>query len=212
LKRIIASVIVASSLVAAAQATQITINSMVPGRSEVVTINYKGQNSTVYAGAQSVSVNGATPIALYCVDLDHHNKFGDSYGVNITGVNVLNNSTQVSNLMTNFWSSIASSTDAAAFQLALWDSVVDGADGLATGQFEGININASISAKVAQYQAAINQSGPENLFIQVYQATNHGPANNIHQDLIGAEAVPEPTTIIALAGIATAFARRRKVA
>jgi hypothetical protein len=210
MKRLYTATILVAGLLTGAQATTLSIESMVPGLSQSVKIKYNGHTQTVLAGAQSVSIDGADPIALYCIDLDHGNRFGDTYGVNIQDVSTVANSAMVSNLMTNFWSTIDTSTEAAAFQLALWDVVVDGGDGLNSGNFKGVNIKSSIASQFSQYQAAIYAGGPEALTLSVYNATSHGHHGNIHQNLIGAESVPEPATLLIAPAIFALLKKRRK--
>ncbi|MBL8067048.1 MAG: PEP-CTERM sorting domain-containing protein [Armatimonadetes bacterium] len=199
----------AMALSAGAHAVNLNIQSMQPGLYQTVTINFNGNNQTVYAGAQKVSIDGGPGTSLYCVDLGHANHFGDSYNANVQGLNTLSNGNLVGNLMTNFWSTLDTSTEAAAFQLALWDAVVDGGDGLNAGNFKGVNVSAALSNQFSIYKAAMNNAGPENLMISVYNAVDHGPYNKDHQNLIGAESVPEPATM-AILGVAAAFAARRR--
>ncbi len=210
MKKLSFTTILVAGLLTGAHATTLKIESIVPGLSEAVTINYNGNNQNVLAGAQSVRIDGASPVGLYCVDLDHANHFGDTYGVNVQGVSTVANGTQVNNLMTNFWSTLDTSTEAAAFQLALWDVVVDGGDGLSTGNFKGVNIGSGIASKFTEYQSAINSAGPESLTISVYNATSHGQNGNIHQNLIGAQAVPEPATLLIAPALIALLKKRKK--
>lgn len=210
MKRTLISFAAVLALSAGANAVHLKINSMVPDRAQVVTIQFNGTNKSVYAGAQSVSIDGASDVGLYCVDLGHANHFGDSYEATVDGLSTLDHGDLVGNLMTNFWGSIDSSEKAAAFQLALWDAVVDGGDGLDIGNFKGINLSSGLVSQYGLYQSSMNSAGPENLTISVYNAVNHGPNNKDHQNLIGAEAVPEPASMVALASAGALLIRRRR--
>jgi hypothetical protein len=210
MNKIVTTSLLACGLIASAQAVNLTINGMAPGLHEVVTINYNGQNRNVYAGAQSVSVDGASPINLYCIDLDHGNQAGYNYNANIIGVGSVSSGTLIANLFSHEWTGVNNSVEAAAFQLALWDIVTDGADGLAVGNFKATGTSSAIATQTAHYLDQSATAGPEALFLQVYEATNHGPNGDRFQDLIGAEAVPEPISLFAVGAIAAAVIRRKR--
>lgn len=210
MNKIVTTSLLACGLIASAQAVNLTINGMAPGLNEVVTINYNGQNQTVYAGAQSVSIDGGAAVNLYCIDLDHGNQAGYNYNANVIGVGSVSSATLIANLFSHEWTGVNNSVEAAAFQLALWDIITDGADGLANGNFKATGTTTAIATQTSHYLAQSATAGPESLFLKVYEATNHGPNGNMYQDLIGAEAIPEPISLFAIGAFAAAAIRRKR--
>ncbi|MBL8067055.1 MAG: PEP-CTERM sorting domain-containing protein [Armatimonadetes bacterium] len=205
------AILVASACVAAAQAVNLDIHGMVPGFYQTVTINHGSGNVNVYSGAQSVSIDGAPDVPLYCVDLDHNNQNGFSYGATVNPVGVLANAAQIANLFSNSYADVTDADTAAAFQLVLWDVVVDGGDGMAAGTFTASGLSGGVASKVSLYAATLNTGGPDSYNLTVYVPTSHGANGNNYQALIGAEGVPEPATFLVL-GAAAILARKRKKA
>lgn len=200
----------ASCLVVSAQAVSLHINGMASGLYETVTINHNAQDTTVFAGAQSVSIDGGSPINLYCIDLDHTNQAGYNYNANVVGAGSVANTAMVANLFSHVWSSINDSTEAAAFQIALWDIITDGADGFETGNFKVTTAPSAVSTQAATYLALTPGAGPESLNLSVYEATEHGTNGNLYQNLIGANPVPEPMSIFVIGTIAASVIRRKR--
>jgi hypothetical protein len=210
MKRIF-TLVIAMTAVCGAHATNLTITGMTTGLYQSVKVEYKGQTKNVLAGPQAVSINGKAPQSLYCIDFDHWNQIGSKYDVTVKGTNSLSNGSKVANLMTNFWSTIDTKTEATAFQLALWDAVVDGGDGLAVGNFKGIDLSSALTQQYTVFQSKMNVVGPEQLSLKVYTAVNHGSDGLQNQNLIGADAVPEPATMAVLAGVAALVRRKRAI-
>ncbi len=166
----------------------------------------------VAAGPQSVKLNGGSNFNAFCIDLDHWNTSGSSYGVNVLGIGSVANSTMVKNLFENFLSDVTNSVNGAAFQIALWDAVADGGDGLNSGRFKASNLSSEVAAKVGVYAGGYNTQGGTPLLFSVYDPTSHGYNGNKNQGLISAEAVPEPATMALLAAVAGSFIRRKRKA
>ncbi|MFM9873811.1 MAG: hypothetical protein ACKVQS_10145 [Fimbriimonadaceae bacterium] len=210
MNKIFITSLMASCLVVSAHAVTLHINGMASGLYETVTINHNAQNVTVYAGAQSVSVDGGSAINLYCIDLDHSNQAGYNYNANIVGAGSVANSAMIANLFSHAWTTINDSTEAAAFQIALWDIITDGADGISTGNFKVTSASSAITTQTATYLALTTGAGPESLNLDVYEATEHGTNGNLYQNLIGANPVPEPMSIFVIGTIAAAAIRRKR--
>jgi hypothetical protein len=116
-----------------------------------VTFLYHGSSHTVYAGSLKGYLGGqiGNPLPpndgtyfgdLFCVDLDHSITVPTEYEVeNLTTASLVNGG----RLAWLYQNHIAEAKDdretAAALQIALWDVLTDGGDGLAVGNFRYIS-------------------------------------------------------------------------
>jgi hypothetical protein len=203
--------IVAASLgiAASANADLLSVSGMTPGKFSIVSINYNGNTSTIFAGAQTATYQGDT-FDAYCVDLDHYNNFPTSYNVNAQdAASALTNGSRAAKLYNQF-AGTATGDIAAALQLALWDIVYDNGDGLGNGLFK-----ASATSSITN---AYNSMLAANLTSTSDLATFFEPdpyVGNKNQGLIGPgkySPVPEPASFLAFALAAPALLRRRKKA
>lgn len=201
------------ALSASSQAVQLNFNGMKANQFQTVKIKYNGDYSTVYAGTMDIKVDGQAYDA-YCVDLNNWNKTGDKYNVNVKNLSALGaNSNYIKNIYSQFSGGVNSGSTGAALQLAIWDALVDGGDGIDKGNFRAYSLNSSVSSLVSTYLAAKNNSSAaESYTYKYFEATTHtsGWDCNRFQNLMTGEAVPEPMTMIGLGGLALAALRKRR--
>lgn len=158
------------------------------------TISVNGNNENVFAGLFSVSLTGApveypTAFNSLCVDLFHSISQGDSWEVNLTPLPNpnLNNSGRAAYLYTTYSNSAATNDDAAGLQLAVWDIVTDGGDGLSTGNFQASNVpSGAVTAANNYLSDSAGKSG---------SATWLVATNGNKQNLLGPRSVPEPGSL-----------------
>ncbi len=187
-----------------------------------VDIVLDGTGRTVSAGTLSVSLDGGPIQQAYCVDLFNVFGIGDSWAVNIKPIADLmgsggnpppiGNGGGVGWLYETYAGSVASDTDRAGLQVAIWEMVYDGPSALDLdmGYFQ-------MSSPLAIKNAALG-------FLASYQPNDVGAAlwieavshpNGRNQDFV--TAVPEPATLamlipLALAAGAKGLMWRRRVA
>lgn len=207
---IIISIAIAATTVTA-NATQLTYNNNKMGSN--VTINFPGHSGDqVFAGAFNCSLTGAptvnpSPFNAFCVDLTHTISPGQTWDVFMTRLpdGGLNQSGRIAYLYTTFADGLVSNDDAAGLQLAIWDLLVDGGDGLGTGSFTVASAPAAASTAAANcLTLSEGQIGTATWFQSVGQDK---------QNLIGPRPVPEPGTLALLGTMALpllGFCRRRK--
>lgn len=199
------------ALTVASQAATLTFHNMVAGKHSTSQINYNGNGSNVYAGAMNIDVDG-TFMEAYCVDLDHHIGFGDSWQVTAQSYSILSNASTVYNVFANGEAGVNSNDKGAGLQLAIWDALVDNGDGIGAGMG---NFKATPSGSIASEYASFITGGANApsmpVSVTVWQAVSHGPNGDKFQNLITLNPVPEPATMVVLGGaLAAAVARRRR--
>jgi hypothetical protein len=117
-----------------------------------VIVNYNGHNVDAYAGTLSATLTGndvpvgyPTSFDTYCIDLNHDIYVGynspTSYNVSLQPISDLTHGTQVAWLYDHYGTNtyntkVQDSTQAAALQIAMWDVISDGGDGLNNGNFQ----------------------------------------------------------------------------
>lgn len=216
-KKLILAALAVTALVPAAQAANLEFVGAVSGKSKAVTINYNGDSMNVNAGALGIKVDGGSIIEAYCVDLEHSIQAGWDWDVNIlsfdshpaTAANLI----KAKNLLASTYFGVDTDNKGAALQLAVWDALYDGGDGLNTGVFE-----ATVSGGLATaYNSIVTTANTptENIndyIFTYYEATSHGQYGKKYQDLVSLEPVPEPATMVLLGGMALAALRKRKQA
>ncbi len=95
-----------------------------------------------------------------------------------------------------------------ALQLAIWDELMDGGDGLSVGQFRASSTTAVMN-QAATYIGQANAATVTGQKATVYI----GPSGaGQPQTLIGAAPVPEPATLLVLAPMVGYMIRRKKAA
>ena len=188
-----------------------TLNLIQPNtsRGSYLTFNYNGVDETAFAGALSFSIDGsATLTDMFCVDITTFSYLNSPYEATALPPTILNNGDRAAWLFLNFDSSANTVVTGTALQLALWDVVHDGGNGLSTGIFKG---TASISSEIInQAESYITASLGQSASAAVVYESVLG--KNDRQLQIGH--VPEPSSILLLAsGLAFVGwkAKRRKV-
>ncbi|MBL8210723.1 MAG: hypothetical protein JNK87_08430 [Bryobacterales bacterium] len=166
-----------------------------------------GTNENEYAYQIKVTIDGIPAIAM-CVDLFTNISYA-TYNTDAMPVNTMTWGPRVTWLYENFGRFAVTSEQAAAVQIAIWDIVHDGGDGLAAG-----NIQAQATTRTSLVNAAngfvtssVGQVGTHAFLYHNVSLSTGAPA----QTLI-ALASPEPATF-GFAGvtlIALGLLRRRQ--
>ena len=177
------------------------------------TISNHGASQNVFAGLYTVGLTGGpadypTQFNSFCVDLEHSMSTGNAWDVDLTPIPDagLNNSGRLAYLYTTYSTTVTTDEDAAGLQMAAWDILVDGGDGLSIGNFQASNV--SDSAVAAANKFITDSDG------KTGTATWLVSTNGSKQNLLGPRsAVPEAgslsligTALLPLLG----FIRRRK--
>ncbi|MCO5296296.1 MAG: hypothetical protein M9921_05500 [Fimbriimonadaceae bacterium] len=198
--------VVAASVAPASEL--LTVHSLTAGKNANVSLNYFGSTLNVVSGPQLASLDGGAMFDAYCVDLTHWNTIPSSYPVNSLSTDLLSNGQRIAYLYNTYAATVASSTQGAALQLAIWDVLVDNGDGLSSGNLKS-SVGGGILTQANAYLAAsVGQSAQANYL----KATGHGTGGNYYQDLVGpcgpGPTVPGPAA--ALPFLTSAFAMRRR--
>lgn len=196
-----------------AQASILHFDQMAPGKYTDVYVSNYGNVEHVYAGAFDVHLDNNTPdFEAYCVDLAHWNHIGDSYGVTQQPTSVLGaNGALVEAIYNAYSGSVSTADQGAALQIALWDALTDGGDGLSAGNFQTVNLDPAIVSLANAYLSTPvpPPATPYNTY--VLQATDHPDGR--FQDLITGSPTPEPASLLAISvGVVGILRRRAKKA
>jgi len=190
-------------------ASATTLNLVQPNtsRGSFVTFNFNGSDETGFAGPLSFSINGSSTLYdFFCVDLTTMAIQNSPYEAMTLPVTVINNGERVAWMFLNLGPAAQSVLTGTALQLAIWDVVHDGGNGLSAGVFQA---TASISsAIIAQAESYISASvGQQATGAAIYESVL-GP--NDRQLQIGQ--VPEPGTFVLLVSglVLAGFGARRK--
>lgn len=189
----------AAALAATANAAQLTFRDNVLGSN--ATIEYRGVGEGTFAGFIGVGLAGApasypTSFRSLCVDLDHRVSWGEQWDVNLVPLPDagLNQSGRIAYLYNKYINSLTTNDDATGLQLAVWDLVVDGGNGLDTGNFRVRQASAHAVAAGNQFIAESADKSDT--------ATWLVSARGTKQNLIGpgcpGNSVPEPGSLALL--------------
>jgi hypothetical protein len=200
-----------------ASAQSLYVAGMTPGKFETVTIALNGGSLDVYSGPQTATF-GADTFEGYCVDLLHENYPPVTFDVApVAAAGALNNGARIAQLLNRYAGTVTTAEQGSALQLAIWDVLVDGGDGLGNGTFQASNVSVGAGSFVSTYlsDALVGVS----TVATYYQPTSHGPNGDLYQGIIGPggghipndgpDPVPEPTSMAALGLGALGLLRRR---
>lgn len=193
-KSIVISLTIAAA-VTGAKCANLTYQANTLGDSATITIN--GNNENVFAGLFSVGLTGApaeyhTAFNSLCVDLFHSISQGESWDVDLVPLPNpnLNNSGRAAYLYSTYATSTTTNDNAAGLQLAVWDIITDGGDGLTTGNFQASNIpSGAVTAANNLLADSAGKSGTATWLVST---------NGNKQNLLGPRSVPEPGSMTLL--------------
>ena len=203
-------------LTAPSQAGVFTLTGVDGGKGANIQYYHNGTTASGFAGVILGTYNGVSVSPLFCVDLFTDINYGN-YDSNPLTPNLVRHEDRAAWLYINRLSTVVSADTGLALQVAIWDIVHDGGDGLAAGA--GL-VNSSATSLIGLTQVQINlatayilesQGHSVMTGVSIYQNFVQGTQTGV-QNLIGVQAaVPEPSTLLmAAAGVAgIGFARLR---
>lgn len=195
----------------AAKATTITLTGL--GYYDTMPLIINGTTAQNSIGGQILATIDGLNLIAYCVDLftsiglsTYNTTFGDPTGISNGG--------RVAWLFNQFAPTVNSNTSAAALQLAIWDVVHDGGNGLTSGNVQlNVTGSATLRSLAESYILASVGQSSTNATILHNVAFNGTPAQNlITNRIIPPSSVPEPGTwMMTAAGLfLAAFGTRRR--
>ncbi|MCC7436018.1 MAG: PEP-CTERM sorting domain-containing protein [Methanoregulaceae archaeon] len=172
--------------------------------SRSVGINYAGKSMTVGAGLANVSLDGNRVVGV-CVDLAHWNTNGSSYQVNVLPMEERGaTATRAAWFFSSNVGVVDSKDKGAALQLAIWDILYDGGDGLDTGTFQS-SVTGAVRSITGTYLT--DSTDHQSSAAYYLKAITHGDNLDMNQDYM---VVPEPATVSAMVLGSLALLRRRR--
>jgi PEP-CTERM motif len=194
-KRIaILAAVVASFITNVASASTLNLIQPDTSRGTYLTMNFNGSDKSGFAGALAFSIDHSSSlIDFFCVDITTSAYLNSEYQATTLPPSSISNGDRVAWLFNAFNSTANTVVTGAALQLAIWDIVQDGGDGLSAGSLKSTaSIPADILAQAASYITASEHYTP-------------GSAALIYQSILGKEdrqgmigQVPEPGTVLML--------------
>ncbi len=201
-KLLICAVGVAAA-VAAVNAKGQTLTAHLEGMSPVAGVNGTIDNGSFIQEYPSGVLN-FTDFDAFCVEPTQPLSFGDTLVYQIQNPGSLANYDTISRLIGGYLASGQTNKDAAAVQWAIWEVTTEtlSSPSLSTGNVRivtGLNDDVAILAN--QYLANLSSYTPASITFL---------SNDVKQDVVTWQAIPEPTSLglVALSGL-IAFRRRR---
>jgi len=181
---------------------------------QMVDLSTSGQSKVTFAGIIFAAYENS-PVSVFCVDL-FTNVGIETFSVNSASVDLVLNGRRAAWLMQTYLPQIANAGQAAAVQVAIWDVVHDGGDGLRNGALQGGATSAQVVQLAEQYIAA--SSGQESSAGSVF---THVDGPKARQQLMAPDnftaaafgfVVPEPATYLAMGSglLILGLARRKR--
>ena len=139
----------------------------------------------------------------FCLEPDVYlTPFANPYTVRTLGGSGYN--AAIGELWGRYRSRVTNDTNAAAFQVALWELAYDGDRSLTGGSFQLVRAHQAVRDTAASWLQSLDGTGPSGRNLRVFGSN---PGLNDRQDLI--TEVPEPGGL-ALAALSLLLLRRRK--
>jgi hypothetical protein len=149
---ILKAILLASLSLSAASASTLTVIAADYSRGEAITIRYNRSLESVFAGAINIAVDGVRQSAV-CVDLDH--TIGEeTILVNPTSPTSVSNGLRIAWLVVNKLPAVVDPSFGAALQLAIWDILYDGGDGMTAGAVQLASLSDPLAPMAQSYVAS----------------------------------------------------------
>lgn len=179
--------------VAQGMAMTMTYDGTVPALFENIDVKFDNQNTNIYSGQIGVRFDTGVTALLFCADPFIGLRL-DTVEITPLAGNQVNQGERLAWMFNSYVPAMTQGWQAAAFQLAAWDIVADGGDGLATGRIQSASTTNSTILAAASALVAASQGKSDNTGI-FYQPTA-GPRYS--QTLFEAadNPVPEPSTYL----------------
>ncbi|HVT14174.1 MAG TPA: PEP-CTERM sorting domain-containing protein [Fimbriimonadaceae bacterium] len=191
-----------------ASASSLFVSGFISGENRFVLTTFTGGDplQNTQAGPMAAMLDGTFGFDAYCVDSGHSPLFGSAYNVNMVTLPDagLPNSGRIAYMYQTFAPTVTNQDQGAGLQLAIWDVLVDGGDGLTNGNFKASSVTTTMTAAANYLSQSVGHTGTATW----YQGLPRG--NGQPQDLIGGTPVPEPASLLVLGGAAAFFLRKRK--
>ena len=180
----------------------------------MVDLSTNGQSKVTFAGIIFAAYENS-PVSVFCVDF--FTSIGiETFSANSASVDLVMNGRRAAWLMQTYLPQIANADQAAAVQVAIWDVVHDGGDGLTNGVLQGGATSAQVIQLAEQLIAA--SSGQENTAGSIFTHVDGRKAKrqlmapgNFTAAAFGV-VIPEPATYLAIGGglLILGLARRKR--